>query len=407
MFKNIKNISILSAVLLGVSCSSSVDFSEFTAGYDKAIQKTTEQNLLLNIVRSSRNQPLHFTSISGVSGSTDFDVGSVNIFSPFNQLFSWSRAEVGASGTLNTPNFTQTSSVGVSPLNTSEFLSGLLAQLSPTTISFYTAQGIPKELLLHLVIDSVEISTSQSTTKIENNPAGTDYDEFKDLLLSLVELGITTETVETLSKMGPILTEEEASDPARTELAYSSGLVMIQVKGSMPPRFQMYKPASYSRFCFASSDVKEEGLPESVMCSLGGLDAGSISGSGDLATGRALGQDENISIKFVTRSARGIFEYLGRLVFLQNRASNPISVELKSPEAVNYNYQNNGSQLFVVNKNQGQGKEFLSVNYRGDNYSIPKKGQGYTTSVLAITLDILNLSKTVNSLPPPTTVRLN
>ena len=120
---------------------------------DKAIQKTTEQNLLLNIVRSSRNQPLHFTSISGVSGSTDFDVGSANIFSPFNQLFSWSRAEVGASGTLNTPSFTQTSSVGVSPLNTSEFLSGLLTQLSPTTISFYTAQGIPKELLLHLVID--------------------------------------------------------------------------------------------------------------------------------------------------------------------------------------------------------------------------------------------------------------
>ena len=66
MFKNIKNISILSAVLLGVSCSSSVDFSEFTAGYDKAIQKSTERNVLLNIVRSSRNQPLHFTSISGV-----------------------------------------------------------------------------------------------------------------------------------------------------------------------------------------------------------------------------------------------------------------------------------------------------------------------------------------------------
>ena len=92
---------------------------------------------------------------------------------------------------------------------------------------------------------------------------------------------------------------------------------------------------------------------------------------------------------------------------MQNRASNPISVELKSPEAVNYNYQNNGSQLFVVNKNQGQGKEFLSVNYRGDNYSIPKKGKGYTSTVLAITLDILNLSKTVNSLPPPSIVRLD
>ena len=212
MFKNIKNISILSAVLLGVSCSSSVDFSEFTAGYDKAIQKSTERNVLLNIVRSSRNQPLHFTSISGVSGSTDFDVGSANIFSPFNQLFSWSRAEVGATGTLNTPSFTQTSSVGVSPLNTSEFLSGLLTQLSPTTISFYTAQGIPKELLLHLVIESVEISTSQSTTKIENNPAGTDYDEFKDLLGSLLELGITTEAVETLSKVCLLYTSDAADE---------------------------------------------------------------------------------------------------------------------------------------------------------------------------------------------------
>ena len=32
------------------------------------------------------------------------------------------------------------------------------------------------------------------------------------------------------------------------------------------------------------------------MCSFGGLDARSISGSGDLATGPALGQNENVSI---------------------------------------------------------------------------------------------------------------
>ena len=49
---------------------------------------------------------------------------------------------------------------------------------------------------------------------LSNDPTSSNYAEFKDLLLTLIELGITTETINSLSPLGPQLSAEEAADPS-------------------------------------------------------------------------------------------------------------------------------------------------------------------------------------------------
>ena len=400
----IKTMSFGLLLMLG-GCSASVDFSKFSAGYDHAMQKSAEKNLLLNIVRSSQGHPLHFTTVSSVTGSSDLFFGGGGINHSIDQIFSWSRPELGAFGLINSPTFTQTSSVGVNPLTSAEFLSGLLTQIDPKTITFFAAQGIPKELLLHLTIESVEVFYNGENTILSNDPTSSDYAKFKDLLLTLIELGITTETINSLSPLGPELSAEEAANPAMIQAAETNGLIVQEIENTNPVKYQLFGPLSYSRFCFSPSNRESAKMPTSALCS----SEGSVLnlGNGEIKTGNSgKGAFKNASIKIVTRSARGLFDYLGKLVYLQNKQSQQIKITLETMNAYAYNYLNEGNELFVVKKDASVGDELLSVNYLGSKYSIPKKDQGFSATVLSLALDILNLSKSVNSLPPSTTVRL-
>jgi hypothetical protein len=72
-----------------------------------------------------------------------------------------------------------------------------------------------------------------------------------------------------------------------------------------------------------------------------------------------------------------------------------------------YNYQNTGDAIFVVTKNNTKSSDVVSVNMNGDSFSIPHENQGFSSHVLSLAMDVLNLSKTLNSLPPANTVITN
>ena len=79
-------------------------------------------------------------------------------------------------------------------------------------------------------------------------------------------------------------------------------------------------------------------------------------------------------------------------------------VILTSEEAKKYNYQKTGDRLFVIEKNNRKSDDIVSVKLDGDTFSIPARKNGFSTHVLALVSEILNLSKTVNSLAPANTV---
>ena len=172
---------ILLALFLSITgCQKAVDFSSFSEGYDKAIEKTANQNVFLNIVRSAYQKPMHFASVLGVFGTSSLSSPSASLTTPIDQVLSLSRN--GASNLLTLPSFIQSSSVTVSPLTTAEFLEGFLTQLDPSTLQFYTSQGLPRELIFLLMIDSIEITVDGSTDLYRNDPILPEYSDFLSLI---------------------------------------------------------------------------------------------------------------------------------------------------------------------------------------------------------------------------------
>ena len=380
------------------SCEKAVDFSGFSSGYDKAIEKTANNNLLINIVRAAYQQPMHFTSVSGVSGTSSLSAPTANLTLPFDQIFSLSRNH--SSAFINTPFFSQSSNVTVSPLTTSEFLSGMLTQTSPETFHFYISQGIPRELIFSLLVESIEYEYDGTKDKLRNDPTGERYEEFKSVLATVIKMGLTAEYVTGLAPAGPVLTEDQAKDPNRISTAIGAGMTLQAVDGSSSNEYQMFAPFSYSRFCFSRLGEGTEDLPRSMLCNSNEAPMD----KGLLKTGKESKSLKNASLRIIPRSTRGVFEYLGKVVYQQVERKAATPVILTSEEAKQYNYQQTGDRLFVIEKNNKKSDDIVSVKLDGDTYSIPARKNGFSGNVLALVSEILNLSKTVNSLAPANTI---
>ena len=61
----------------------------------------------------------------------------------------------------------------------------------------------------------------------------------------------------------------------------------------------------------------------------------------------------------------------------------------------------------MVRKNNTKNSDVVSVTMNGDSFSIPYENQGFSSHVLSLAMDMLNLSKTLNSLPPANTIITN
>ena len=70
-----------------------------------------------------------------------------------------------------------------------------MTQLDPSTLQFYTSQGLPRELIFLLMIDSIEITVGGSTQLYRNDPILPEYSDFTEMLNILLTMGLTTETV--------------------------------------------------------------------------------------------------------------------------------------------------------------------------------------------------------------------
>jgi hypothetical protein len=397
-------VIILPVLFVLNGCESAVNFSGFSAGYDKAMEKSANQNLFLNIIRSGYKKPSHFNTVSGVSGTSTLASPAGFLSLPFDQIFSLSRN--GAAGSFSTPSFSQTSTVSISPLNTAEFLGGLLTQIAPSTIEFYSSQGVPKELLFLLIVDRISVVRQGKTVNFINNPTHSSYKKFDELLQGLLEMGLTTETVVGLSASGPVLSKQQAKDPARISLVVNSGMILNPVQGSNGEEYQMFVPFKYSRFCFSKSSKDLLDLPKPMHC--GNNSSTQNSQTLNLGNGNhRLEKYKGVSLSIITRSTKGMFDYLGQLAYQQVERDIETPVRLVTDEAKKYNYQNTGDAIFVVTKNNTKSSDVVSVNMNGDSFSIPHENQGFSSHVLSLAMDVLNLSKTLNSLPPANTIITN
>ena len=401
-----KAIAVALALALG-GCQSMEDFSDWSAGYDKAVEASQNENMLINMVRAAYNRPLHFTAISVVRGNGQVSpslglTGQLPFANPFKGGILGAGPTLGVSGGFN---------FDMASLDNAEFMGGLVTPIAPSTVNSYVNQGIPREILFNLLIQKVTISDGTHSDTYVNDPTRADYQNFRITLKNLLDLGLTTETASDVLPFGPTLTTAEMKDPKVLQVLSQAIAAGALVQQSGPDAYQIAKPVSQARFCFMGGGPNMPKLPTSALCSAIAQSAktsaeASTSGEHQFATGSSVGDFRNASMTVTVRSTRDVFNYLGNLIYMQVASGKPIRLEMQTQEAKDYNYLNRGEDLLVVVKNHPRSDDIVKIDYEGNTYSIPSENQGNSALVFTIVSQILMLSKTVNLIPASTAVEV-
>lgn len=142
------SIILASCLVLG-ACTTVQATHRGAVAYNRAFADARNELLLLNILRASVNEPLQFSTISGVSGpmraALTGTTGLDNfLLGPADVL------KLGGGLGFRNP------SVNIAPLDTKEFRQGMMRPVSLQLVDELLAQGADQAALLHLVVGAVE-----------------------------------------------------------------------------------------------------------------------------------------------------------------------------------------------------------------------------------------------------------
>lgn len=406
-----RSLGALSCVALSLglaSCATMVDFSSWAVGYNHSVEQARNQLMLLNIVRASENMPLLFTGVQVVRGNGQNSVGGALGITRSDTSTTVSGALANSTVTdALAPSVSLQVSSGfnfdVVVLDSAEFLQGLLTPVSVLTFNHYARQGIPKELLLHLLVEKVTIAApDKPTVTYYNDPLGWDYKSFGIALDALLKFGLTTEVSSSASEaIGPLLTDADLKSGRSLEFSKAlPGLFLAKVPGG----YRFFRPGgTIANFCFMGEGTGQSALPQSSLCADSPARKGRQVGAAGESTDKSVLSTDKGSMSVQMRSTSGVFSYLGKLMRYQTQSGGDI-LRLQSPEATAYQRQGKSRAMFNVARNQPAPYDIASVEYRGSVYSLPVNEQGYSATVLTLLNQLFSLSKSVNSIPSTGTV---
>lgn len=171
---------LLLLVVLGTSgCFSPLALDKAVLAYDKATTDILSRQLLLNIARAHQHQPLHFTGVSNIAATFNFqfNAGATPAFT-------------GEVGSLMTPVFGATLSenptISIVPIEGEEFTRRLLTPFQENKLTMLLRQGVDVDLLLRLLAGELRLNSGPEAGIYENKPAAVDgYRVFRQAVLHL------------------------------------------------------------------------------------------------------------------------------------------------------------------------------------------------------------------------------
>jgi len=172
------------------------DFQGRVAAYNRAAEQARDQMILTNIVRASRSEPMSFSNVSGVHG-TGTAAGSIGlpaiVFGPAQTAAQHQFIFGGGSGSgsPNAMNTSASTSIDVSIPETKDFYRGLLTPVSPRTVAFFTAQGMPREILFYLFTDRLVENRRGVRREIRNDPLSPTFRDFQDYVRLAMSYGLS------------------------------------------------------------------------------------------------------------------------------------------------------------------------------------------------------------------------
>ncbi len=266
----------IAAILSG--CAAVDAFAPAAIDYNLQAEQIRNQMILLNVIRAAYRKPMQFSDFTTVTGLTTVSV-TAGFSLPFAAIpGSLTRTFTALpSGSLTGgPNFT------VSILNTKEFYSGILQPIPMQTVTLYLREGLPKEMLLTLLLSDIEYKQNGEIVHAYNSAypvsaANVRVADFRTLLHQLIVRGLDTENIEQKTPIGPPLAEKDVSSLATLKDLPSSEVLVKYDRSSRDPDlstaeraelrakglsayYRLEKDSTQYRFCF-DANLAQVGRP--------------------------------------------------------------------------------------------------------------------------------------------------
>jgi hypothetical protein len=411
----------LIAVLLGGCAAPSPSFLDMSQVYQSEVEKYQNNNLLLNVVRASKNMPLSFLDIPNVIGTgnltTTVGLGAfIYGGAPSSVSGFFSPPAPSAFGTSSYYNPSASISVGrsfnftLSSLQNAQFQKGFLEKISLDVVHFFTSDHVSKELLFLLLIDSFEfVAPDGQRNNLSNNPLLPGYADFQKQLRKLVDGGLTTEQITSQVKVGPPMRPDQLLD-GNGLVSYvglaGKNIVLQDISNGNQKLFQLFQNVRQVRFCFAPTKYESEIVEyfgEGMLCQNPlGIDDKKRHATSPLKADMKKSKAAPKPLLISLRSTKDVFQYLGEVYQGQVSSKNPYTVGLRQwADKGNSKLEltDDLSPLFVISAGAPKERVVANISYDGSEYYVSAQNSGYSVYVINLLSQLVNLLKIPGSIP--------
>jgi hypothetical protein len=400
----VRLLSLAAAILLMLGGCAVVD--PVDQRYDtitRSLAKARDESIFLNIIRASHDWPLSFSTIANVSpsmtntstlGLPSFLLGP-NAARSLNPGFSPGRDVIFGNQNNAIDALSVTSNFNVSTQETTTFYEGFLRPVDLQILNYFIRQGYSRELLFWLFTESVEVGPPAHAIGFQYNPPydyGCPQDPKKRCFRQIVEIAVITGlTVETRT----VQSGRDGGGDGKS------------------------KRENYARFCFSPV------LAQSGQAAMGGERVRELEQYMDRQQRRPICGDPwpnktsefaqrdtldfhvgKSEFRIVTRSAYGIFQFLGKLLKTGDEL-NPITFPGRREEELQaqlISVPDDSSLLHVV---RGPGQEcFVRTWFFDGEYCVPEVHSENTKRIFGLLAQLIALETQSGDLSITPTVRI-
>jgi len=379
------------ALLLGGCAFIDAGLSDRVLQLNASLDRSSNDTILANIIRASYYQPLSFVGVSKVNGSQSVTLinGLPTItFGPQQSITQ--HQFIFGSHTLNNQ---ASGNFDVAPLATKDFARGVSVDVTLAELSVLLKQGIPRDLLYSLALDSIEFTDKGGVRRAyKNEPSDESYERFRAAILVLIAWGFSIETrldenpafdsndktsVKFITK-GRFCFDQANADFELTKLLRTGARWKCNDSWS---RMRPQKPSNDD----VAIDVYFPGEVRTV-----------------------------VNVIFRMRSIYGMFNFLGRLIAKGDLGQARVASDDEAKAIARALYNPRGGTpatrdagLPLLNIAGAQlGPCFSSVSINGVFYCVPQDGSENTKRIFSVLSQLLALKTSAVDLPNTPTVRV-
>jgi len=336
----------LAGFLAGCAMLPKERMSSSTTDYNLVVEKAQNEMLLLNIVRASKRRPMYFTGFNLLRGSLSYNFQTGGITIPFGKIGS---GLDGAYSIAPSVSYSTSPSFDLMVWDSKEFTAGIMTPVTMDTVYYYLVKlGWPKEMLLHLFVERIELyNHDRKLATYANDPENRkEFEEFQAKLRDLSKCKFVG--LERSEPIGPKLQARDIHDLQQLMEIHKAGLTLDSVIEGNNEWFQLSsKKTDYFYSC--NAEDKSEGNTYRI-----------ADGKGQ----NLPSSDDQQEYRIFLRSPEGILYYLGEILRAEvDKGYVPMIEVCESRPPV---------PLFVVNKaNNSDNFSIVTVDYEGSKYSIP------------------------------------